>query len=108
MFAGETQTIFTVLKTFMDFNSPVLIRLCSYLLWRVFAGEHPGPVGIHGQVPTSWRTAVQGGPGDDGPAHMAERVLFREGRRGTRGTELVVDIWLIISWIILWGVVLLR
>ncbi len=79
----------------------------SYLLWRVFTGEHPGPVWVHSEVPTSWGTAVQVGPGDDGPVHMTDGVLFRKGG-GARGKELSVGLWLISCWVILWGVVLLR
>ena len=44
----------------------------------MFAGEHPGPVGLHVEVPTVRGAAVQVGPGDDGPARMTEGVLFRE------------------------------
>ena len=74
----------------------------------MFAGEHPGPVGIHGEVPTRRRAAVQVGPGDDGPARMAELVLFREGGRRTRGDEVLVALRWIGGWVILRRVVLLR
>lgn len=64
----------------------------TYLIRRVFTGEHPGPVGFHGEVPTTRGTAVQVGPGNDGPAHVAEGVLLREGGR-SRGVELLVGLW---------------
>lgn len=70
----------------------------------MFAGEHPGPVGIHGEVPTRWSTAVQAGPGDDGSAHMTECILFGESRRARR-KELL---WFVSIGVILLGVVLLR
>lgn len=41
----------------------------------MLVGEHPGPVGFHIEVPTSRCAAVQGGPRDDGPAHMTDAVL---------------------------------
>lgn len=73
----------------------------------MFTGEHPGPVRFHSEGPTGRGTAVQVGPRDDGPAHMAEGVFLREGWRA-RGIRLLKDIWWISSWVILWGVVLLR
>lgn len=101
------KAILTVFRTFVDLNSfflHVLLFLSvspwSYLLWRVFTGEHPRPVVVHGEVPTSWGTAVQVGPRDDGLAHMTEGVLFREGG-GARGEEILVGFWLISSWVIL-------
>lgn len=78
-----------------------------YLLWGVFTGEHPGPVGLHGEVPPRRGAAVQAGPGDEGPAHVAEGELFRLGG-GAGGEHLVIDLWSLSAWVILQGVVLLR
>lgn len=74
----------------------------------MFAGEHPGPVRLHVEVPAGRRAAVQRGPGDDGPAHVAQGELLREGGRGPRGEELLVVVRLIVSCVILCRVVLLR
>lgn len=73
----------------------------------MFICEHPCAVGFHIEVPTSWGTAVEVGPRDGGPVHMAVGKLFRESGR-SRGTELTVGLRLTGSWVILLGVVLLR
>lgn len=78
-----------------------------YLVCRVITGEYAGPVGFHIQVPTSRVAAVEVGPGDAGPVHVAESKFLRESGR-SRGMELSVGLRVIGSWVIFLGVVLLR
>lgn len=73
----------------------------------MFAGEHPGPIGFHGQVPTRRCAPVQVGPRDDGPADVAEAVLLREDWRSS-SKDFCVGVRLIDGGVILRGVVFLR
>lgn len=61
---------------------------CCYLVWRVFAGEHPRPGRVHVEGPACGGTAVQGGPGDGGPAGVTQHVLFGQ-LGGACGEELL-------------------
>lgn len=72
----------------------------------MLVGEHPGPVGFHAEVPPGRRAAVQVGPGDGGPGHVTEAVLFREGGR-PRGEQVLGRLWMVSGRVVLRGVVLL-
>lgn len=78
------------------------------LIWRVFTGEHPRPIFLHSEVPTSRGVAVQVGPGDYGPDHMAEAVVFWDWGWRSCGMGVPIALWWICRRVILWGVVLLR
>lgn len=71
----------------------------------MFAGEHPGPVGVHVEVPASRVTAVEVGPRDAGPVGAVGEV-FRQGG-GSHGTDLAVGLRWAGSWVVGLGVVLL-
>lgn len=87
--------------------SSVTLRGCPYLIWRVFTGENPCPIGFHSEVPARRGTAVQVGPGDGGPTHVAKSVLLWKSG-WSRVLDIVIKFCLVCTGVILWWVVLLR